>query len=147
MNPKKYTATVLATLAGIIMLAAFITACTVPKVTSNPDGSAATNWVVDPKLETALTTGRAVNTATAPVNPASPFIEIGLGLVAAGAGWVAKRKNDKAAANELLLKTVIQAIDTLDDAKVKEAVQSHAVKVGVEGELNTTVQKVGSGII
>jgi hypothetical protein len=132
-------------LPAFLILAALITACTVPQVVTHSDGTSETNHVVDPKLTTAITTGRAVNIATAPVNPYSPLVEIGLGLAAATAGWMAKRKNDKAAANELLLRTVVQAIDNLDDAKVKEAIQSHASNIGVEGELNTAVQKIGTG--
>jgi hypothetical protein len=116
-------------------------------VTVNPDGSSSTNYVVDPRVTTGLATAGAVNAATASMNPYSPFVEIGLGAVAAGFGWFAKRKNDKAAANELLLKTVVQAIDNLDDQKVKDAIQTHAVKVGAEGDLNTAVKKIGSGLI
>lgn len=124
-----------------------ISGCTVPQVVTNPDGTTSTNQVVDPKLTTGIVIAKATNQATAPVNPFAALIDIGLGALAVGAGWVAKRKNDKASANELLLKTVIQAIDALDDQKVKDAVQSHAVKIGVEGELNTAVQKVGVGAI
>jgi hypothetical protein len=125
----------------------YITGCTTPQVVTNPDGSSSTNHVVDPRVTTGLAVGSAVNTATAPVNPAFPFVEVGLSAVAAGFGWFAKRKNDKAAANELLLKTVVQAIDALDDQKVKDAIKTHAVNVGTESALNTVVQKIGSGII
>lgn len=124
-----------------------ISGCTTPQVATNPDGSTSTNSVVDPRLATAILTAKAVNQATVPVNPAVTLIDLGLGAVAVGAGWFAKRKNDKAAASELLLKTVIQAIETLDDQKVKDAISEHAVNVGVEGKLNTAVKQVGSGII
>lgn len=136
---------------GLIVMVACLTflvgGCTVPVVTEQPDGTASTNHIVDPKLATALAAARASNAATAPINPYSPLLEIGLGLAAAGAGWYAKRKNDAAAANALLTKTIIQAIDTLDDSKIKDAIQVHAVKVGVEGELNQTVKQVGSGLL
>lgn len=134
-------------LIATVAVIATIVACTVPQVVTNPDGSTSTNQVVDPRLATGIEAARAGNAASAPFNPFAHLVEIGLTAVAAGAGWVAKRKNDKAAANELLLKTVIQAIDALDDQKVKDAVSAHATKVGVEGALNTTVQKVGSGLI
>lgn len=125
----------------------YITGCTTPQVITNPDGSSSTNHIVDPRLTTGLLTAKAVNQATAPVNPVVSLIDIGLGALAAGAGWFAKRKNDKAAASELLLKTIIQAVETLDDQKVKDAISNHAVNVGVEGKLNTAVKQVGSGLI
>lgn len=136
--------------AGAILMFVVTTfvACTVPQVTTNPDGSTSTNHVVDPKLSTGLLVARAANAASAPTNPSAPITELILGATAVGAGWFAKRKNDKAAANELLLKTLVQAVNTLDDGqKTKDAVQAHATRIGVEGELNTFVQKVESGLI
>jgi flagellar hook-basal body complex protein FliE len=128
-----------------------VTGCTVPeaRVVTLPDGTTVTNVVhaVDPRLTTGLAIGSAANAASAPSNPTSPLIEIGLGAIAAGAAWVAKRKNDKAAANEQLLKVVIQAIDALDNDETKTAIQTHASRVGVEGELHDVVKKVGSGTI
>lgn len=134
---------------SLIAIIALITVvgCTVPQVTQNPDGSTSTKHVVDPSLSNGLLAARAANAASTPFNPFAYLGEVVLAATTVGAGWVAKRKNDSAAANELLLKTVIQAIDSLDDQKVKDAVQSHASKIGVEGELNTTVQRVGSGLI
>jgi hypothetical protein len=124
-----------------------VSGCTVSQPVESPDGTVTTNAVPDPRLIVGIDAARAGNAASTPFNPFAYLIEIGLTAVAAGAGWVAKRKNDKAAANELLLKTVIQAIDAIDDQKVKDAVSAHATKVGVEGRLNTAVQRVGSGII
>lgn len=132
--------------AALVMLLG-LSACTSPQVITNPDGSTSTNHVVDPRLETGITAARAGNAASAPFNPFASLVDVALSAVTAGALWVAKRKNDKSAADQLLLKTVIQAIDALDDTKVKEAIQGHATRVGVEGELQTAVKKVGSGII
>jgi len=133
--------------AVLVFVAVWLVACTTPQVVTHPDGTTSTNEIVDPNLSAGLLIARGANAASAPTNPAAPLIELALLATTVGAGWVAKRKNDKAAANQLLLKTVIQAIDSLDDQKVKEAVQSHASRVGVEGELYTAVQKVGSGAI
>lgn len=124
-----------------------VSGCTTAKTVTNPDGTTQQVYSPDPRLTTAIEAGRAGNAVSAPFNPFSYWIEIGLGTLAAGAGWVAKRKNDKAAADALLLKTVIQAIDALDDDKAKEVIQKHATSVGVEGALNSRVQQVGAGII
>ncbi len=138
---KKYLLPVLA-------LAFLIVGCTVARVTpADPvkGTPASTNYVVDPKLTQGLATAGAINTATAPVNPFSPAVDIGLGTIAAIAGWVAKRKNDALAAQTLLTKTVVQGVEYADNQVVKDVISTHAGKIGVEGELNTFVQKVGSG--
>lgn len=133
---------------GIISLALFITACTTAKITpATPTSPATTNYVVAPNLITALETAHAVNAATAAVDPFSPAVEIGLGAIAALATWVAKRKNDKASQQALMLKTVIQGVENADNAEVKTAIQTQATAVGVEGALGTTVQGVNSGLL
>lgn len=124
----------------------YITGCTTPQVVTNPDGSISTNHVVDPKVLAALAAAEAANAATAPVNPFTLPIQLGLGSAAALLAWFAKYKNDKAAASQLLLKTVINAVDALDDQKVKDSIQAHAISVGTEEKLNTEVQRVGSGL-
>ena len=130
------------------MLTTLLLGCTTTKITETPPGSGnySTNVVVDPKLETALATAGAINTATAPVNPFSPLVEIVLGAITVGAGWYAKKKNDDAASKTILLKTVVQSVDAIDQQPVKDAIQAHAVKVGVEGELSKFVKQVGSGL-
>jgi hypothetical protein len=137
----------LAIIAACLITLLLLPACTVTKPVLKPDGTVGEVHEVDPRLTQGLAIGSAANAASVPVNPAAPWVELGLLAIAGGASWVAKRKNDKAAANEQLLKVVIQAIDALDDSKVKEAVQTHATRVGVEGDLNTAVKKVGSGAI
>lgn len=137
----------LAIIASCLLILLFPVACTVSKPVVNPDGSTNVVHEVDPRLTAGLAIGSAANAASAPVNPSAPWVELGLGAIAVGAGWVAKRKTDKAAADQLLLKTVIQALDTLNDNAVKEAVQKYATQAGVEGKLNTAVKQVGAGVI
>jgi flagellar hook-basal body complex protein FliE len=148
----KYQKKILISLSIMAACLVFLIAgCTVPeaRVFTLPDGSTVTNTVhaVDPRLTTGLAISSAANAASAPSNPASPLIELGLLGVAGVASWIAKRKNDKAAANEQLLKVVIQAIDALDNSETKAAIQTHASRVGVEGQLHDVVKKVGSGAI
>lgn len=131
-----------ASLAFILM-----SGCTTTEKVVQPDGSTKEVFVPDPRLADGVNVIRATNTASAPFNPFAYWIELALSGVTAGSLWVAKRKNDKASADALLLKTVIQAIDALDDDKAKEVIQKHATSVGVEGALNSRVQQVGAGII
>ena len=132
-----------------VVIICAVTACTTAKVTppTVPGNPPSTNWIVDPKLTTALVTAGAINTATAPVNPLSPAVDIGLAAIAALAAWVAKRKNDQAAQSALLLKTVVQGVENAANPAVKAAIQAHAGVIGVEGELGTTVAKVNSGLL
>lgn len=132
-----------------VMAAALLVAgCTTARVTESPPGSGnySTNYVVDPRLEAGLVTAGAVNAATAPVNPFSPLVEIGLGAVAAAATWFAKRKNDQATQANSLLKVVVQGVENSDNADAKKAIQAHAVNVGAEGALNSAVAKINSGL-
>jgi len=139
---------------GLAFLLALIIGCTTEKVTpakpatpTSPATPAVTNWIVDPRFDTTLTTIGGVNQATAPVNPFAPAVTIALGAAAALASWFAKRKNDQAATSALLTKTVVQAVDALDQQPVKDAIQAHATRVGVEGALNQVVKQVGSGLL
>jgi hypothetical protein len=136
------------------LLLALVIGCTTQKITpakpatpTSPAVPAVTNWIVDPRLDATLGTIGDINKATAPVNPFAPLVDIGLGAAALVAAWVAKRKNDANAQNALLLKTVVQAVDGLDQQPVKDAIQAHAARVGVEGELNQVVKSVGSGLL
>lgn len=131
-------------MASLLLLAG----CTTTKVTEAPPGSGnySTNVVVDPKLTGALETVKAVNDATAAVNPYATPINLGLGLVGAIAAWVAKRKNDKLNSSNALLKVVVQGVDQANNPIVKEAIAKHATMVGVEGELSQVVNKVDKGI-
>lgn len=133
-------------------LALVLIGCTTQKITpakpatpTSPAEPAVTNYIVDPRFDSALTTIGAVNTATAPVNPFSPVVEIALGAAAALAAWFAKRKNDQAAESALLFKTVVQGVENAANPDVKAAIQAHAGIIGVEGELGTAVQKINNG--
>ena len=131
----------------IAIIAITFVGCTVPQAVTHPDGTSTTNQVVDPKLDQGIIVARATNAATAPINPFAALIDWGLATVAAGALLVAKAKNDKASKSSLLLKTVVQTIDALDQQPIKDAVQSHAANIGVEGDLNRFVKQVSSGAI
>jgi len=137
-----------------IILLVTVIGCTTQKITPTkpatptaPATPAITNFIVDPRLESALGTIGEINKVSAPVNPFSGLVDIGLGAAALIAAWVAKRKNDANAQNALLLKTVVQAVDGLDQQPVKDAIQAHAARVGVEGQLNQVVKSVGSGLL
>lgn len=134
---------------ALATVAIILAACTTTKVSENPPGSGnySTNVIVDPRLSGTIDTIKAVNDATAGVNPWNVPINLGLGLVASIAAWVAKKKNDDLANKALLLKTLIQSVDAQDNQGVKDAIQNHATKIGVEGELNQVVKQVGSGIL
>jgi len=136
------------TLLSVLFLSVALIGCTSTKVTETPPGSGnyATNYVVDPRLVTAIETAKAVNDATAPVNPFSGAVEIGLGAVAALAAWFAKRKNDQANQHALLLKTVVQGVENAGNSEVKATIQKHAVNIGVEGDLSSAVAKINSGL-
>ncbi len=135
---------------AILAIAFLLVGCTVARVTpANPATGqpATTNYVVDPKLTQGLATAGAVNEATRPVNPFSPVVDIGLAGITAIAAWIAKRKNDQANASTLLAKTIAQGVEQADVQGVKDAISAHAGKIGVEGELNTFVQRVNNGSI
>lgn len=136
-------------LLSVIIIVLLLVGCVSARKYESPPGSGqyTNDYVVDPRLVTAIETAKATNTATAPINPYYPAVEIGLGAIAAIASWVAKRKNDEAASNASLLKTVVQGVEQADNAQVKTAIRDHAVRVGVEGDLNTAVAKITSGQI
>ncbi len=128
-----------------LLLALVITACTTAKVTpADPvkGTPATTNYIVDPRLTSALTTAQGVNAVTAAVDPYSPLIDLGLGTVAAVAAWFAKKKNDKANAATLLTRTVIQGVEASGSAEAKAAIEKHATLVGVQGALSDMVYTV-----
>jgi len=128
-----------------LLLALVITACTTAKVTpANPATGtpASTNYIVDPRLTSAIDTAKGVVGVTAPVNPYAGAVDIGLTAIAGIAAWVAKRKNDKANAATLLTKTVIQGVEASGSAEAKTAIEKHATLVGVQGALSDLVYNV-----
>ena len=137
------------TILTLATAALLLVGCTTTKVDETPPGSGhyTTNTIVSPKLEAVLTTAGAVNTATAPVNPFSPLITIGLAAITAGASWFAKYKNDKANSSALLLRTVVQGVENSGSAEAKKAIETHAINLGVEGDLGQTVRHINSGVL
>lgn len=134
-------------LISLAVTALLVTGCTTPQVAETPPGSGnySTNYITDPKLTAALTTIGAVNAATAPVNPYSPLVEIGLGAAALMASWFAKRKNDQAATSAALLKATVIGVEDAAHPETKKAIQESASRLGVEGELGTFVRSVNGG--
>tara|TARA_R110000868_G_scaffold341505_2_gene602368 strand:+ start:1145 stop:1582 length:438 start_codon:yes stop_codon:yes gene_type:complete len=135
-----------------VLFLALAVGCTTQKITpakpatpTEPATPAVTNYIVDPRLDSTLGTIGEINKATAPINPFSPLVDIGLGAAALIAAWVAKRKNDQAAQSALLFKTVVQGVENAANPTVKAAIQAHAGVIGVEGELGTAVQKINNG--
>jgi hypothetical protein len=59
-----------------------------------------------------LETVRVVNAATAPLNPYSPFIEVGLAIATILTGFIAKKKADEAAASDLKYKSMKQGTES-----------------------------------
>jgi hypothetical protein len=141
MKHLKYIISVAAI--GIILLG-----CTTAKVSENPPGSGnyKTNYVTDPRVTSTIDTIAAVNDATKAANPFSGVVSIGLATAAALASWIAKRKNDSLTNVSGQLQAVVQGIEMApSNQEVKDAIQSHATRMGVEGELSKTVLKVNSG--
>lgn len=137
-----------AAILGLAAAAVIVAGCTTTQVKENPPGSGilTTNVVVDPRLTGALDTIKAVNDSTAAVNPYSVPIDIGLGAITLIAGWIAKRKNDKLAMTNNLLRVVVQGVDQANVPTVKETIQKHAENMGVEGALSQVVNAVGKNL-
>ena len=128
--------------AGIILLTFGLIGCATQKVTpANPatNQPAVTNYVPNEALVKVVGVATKINDATAAADPYSGAITWGLGVALAVAGWIAKRKNDQAAAAQTLTKTVIQGVEAADNPAVKLAIQTHATAVGVEGALSQVV--------
>ncbi len=128
-----------------LLLALVITACTTAKVTpANPATGtpATTNYIVDPRLTSAIDTAKGVVGVTAPVNPYAGAVDIGLTAIAGIAAWVAKRKNDKANQATLLATTLVQGVEASGSAEAKAAIEKHATLVGVQGALSDLVYTV-----
>lgn len=122
--------------ASFILVSAWtmLPGCASPNPTFNPAQPAVppnVPYLANTNVAPILDALRAANAATAPANPYSFPIEIGLGAGAALAAWLAKRKNDQYAAAQATATqlaasvaaqppTVQQAI--LDHASVNEAV-------------------------
>jgi len=83
-------------------------------------GDTTTDWI---------TTIRAVNTATAPVNPYAPLIEGGLAAATILAGWLAKRKAAEAAIAQAKYQAHKQGVEkTMKEVSVSENADVKAVE-------------------
>jgi hypothetical protein len=133
--------TVLPIVLFMVATFAIIVGCASPNPAFNPaQPPSATNppYVPNTNVTTGVAIGQGVNAVTTPVNPYSGLVDIGLGAAAAIAAWIAKRKNDQAAAandhaaqqtavaNQLAASVVAQgntvAQSVLDHASTNEAV-------------------------
>lgn len=115
-------------------IASLIVGCASPNPTFNPgQPPSASNppYVPNTNVTTGVAIGQGVNGVTAPFNPYSPLVDIGLATAAAVAAWIAKRKNDQAVASgavasQLAASVVAQgptiAQQVLDHASNNEAI-------------------------
>jgi len=103
------------------LMAVIIIGCASPNPNYNPAlPVSGTNpaYLPNTNVTTGVAIGQGVNAVTAPVNPYAPFLDLGLGLAAAIATLIAKRKND--ALSQLATSVVAQG------ASVAQAVTDHA---------------------
>ena len=124
------------------------TATVTPVVQTNAPATAlpilTTNYVtnivysVNPGVTNALGTAKTV--AQDAGGPWGMIVSGGLGLVAAGLTWIAKRKSDQKAA---LLPAIITGVESAEtNQEVKESIEKVARAAGVESRLNAAVQKI-----
>lgn len=130
------------TFLALILMACALTACTVPEVVTQSDGTTVTNQVPDPQALTVLETLKTVNTATAPVNPYAAPLGIILGLVGSVWGVIAQIKNIK---TQKLFRVVVQGVEQSANDPAKTAIANHSANAGVKLELDSAVQKIVSG--
>lgn len=103
-----------------------------------------TNWVysVNPSYTQAIQTAKDVN-STANPTPTAPIINIALGLLAAGLGWYANRKNNQKNATQDLLTTVIKGVEAAPAPEaVKQSIAATAQARDLSKEMNAAVQAV-----
>lgn len=94
-------------------------------------------YAPNPKWTQTIQTVRAIDDTTAPFNPFAVPISLVLGGATAVLGWIAKVKNDRAK----LVPVIIEAIEKLNDPKVKQAIQSTAIAAGVADQIHTEVKQ------
>lgn len=93
-------------------------------------------YAPNPKWTQTIQTVKAIDDTTAPFNPFAVPISVVLGGTSALLGYIAKVKNDKAK----LVPVIIEAIEKLNDPKVKQAIQSTAIAAGVADQIHTEVK-------
>lgn len=132
----------LRTLIALVLAAVALTACTVPGVVTQPDGTTVTNQVPDPRGLAAIETIKSINTVTAPVNPYAAPISVVLGIIGSVWALVAQVKNIR---TQKLFKVVVQGIEQSASDPAKVAIANHSANAGVKLELDSAVQKIVSG--
>lgn len=95
---------------------------------------------VNPALDAALGTVSTVNRFNP--TPSAPIIEITLGGIIAGLGFVARLKTKTANENASLARTAILAIEESRSAETKAAAARLSAAVGNAPQLNALVQKL-----
>lgn len=132
MNTKSRTCVYAA--AVLVGLAILVYGCASPNPTYNasqPVSASNPAYIPNTNVTTGIGVAQGVNAVTAPLNPYSPLVDIGLTTGLAVAAWFAKRKNDQLAAstavtNQLAASVVAQgptvAQAVLDHASSNEAV-------------------------
>lgn len=104
--------------------------------------------VVNPDLESAISTAKGINSTLNPT-PSSPLINIGLTGVSLVLGWWARRKTiaaaraqEQASANNELLEVVITGVEAAKNPEVKEKVAEIADQWKVSRALKARVDEV-----
>jgi len=103
-----------------------------------------TNYVysVNPAYTQAIQTAQQVNSAANPT-PTAPIITWGLGILAAGLGWWANRKNNQANSVQDLLTTVIKGVEAAPAPEaVKQSIAATAQARDLSKEMTAAVQAV-----
>jgi hypothetical protein len=121
-------------------------------VTNASTGVVTTNvqppFVPNNSVTSAVNTIGSLNSATAPLNPYSGLVSLGLGLTTVIAGGIAAWQNKKASGLGSQLTAVIQGVEsatsqpTVTADSVKQSIQSHATAAGVQPALAQNVLKV-----
>lgn len=97
-------------------------------------------------VEGVINTLSAVNTATAPYNPFSTYISIGLGLAGAIAGLFAKRKNTQAVSATKALAETVKGIQAVKNALGTDERAIRTIKTSL-GEAQSTDTKQAVAVI
>jgi hypothetical protein len=129
-----------------------------PVTSTNAAGVVVTNvqppFLPNAGVASAVGTIGALNTATAPLNPYSGLVSLGLGLTTLIAGGIAAWKNNQASGLNSQLTAVIQGVESatstngttnpapISAASVKQSIQSHATAAGVQPALAAKVLSV-----
>jgi len=85
-----------------VAIVTLLVGCASPNPTYNPSQPPSAGnppYIPNTNVTTGVAIGQGVNGVTAPFNPYSPLVDIGLATAAAVAAWIAKRKNDQAVAS------------------------------------------------